>query len=246
MNVDVLIPWYDQPGVDDRKRVLEFVLNWWHKRHPRWNVIVGSMGSDEGPWRKGLAVRRALQKSSSEIVVVADADVVCDGVEQACDEVQALRTGWAVPHRLVYRMTEDATGMLIGDGRYPPLVAPGVVSPDFGEIYSGKAGGGLVVLPRLMLDEVPIDARFAGWGQEDLSWGRALTMIGGHPWRGLAPLLHLWHQPQDRISRGVGSVDNYDLWQQYQQCGNMPAMLDLVDHAREYVEKLAALPAHGV
>jgi hypothetical protein len=241
MSVAVVIPWYENDGADSmRHQTREFVIDWWRRRHPMWSVVIGSVSADEGQWCKGLAVHRGAQQTHADILVVADADVICGDVREPVAQIETLRSGWAVPHRLVYRMSEDATNMMISDGRQPPLVAPGVVSPDFVEIHTGKAGGGLVVLPHKLLDDVPIDPRFCGWGQEDLSWSRALTMIAGHPWRGTAPLLHLWHEPQGRISRGVGSIESYALWQQYQQASTMPAMLDVVDAARLYLQTVEA------
>lgn len=230
----VLIPWYERSDISFmRTRALGYVLGWWREHHPDWQVAVGRMSESEGPWCKSLAVARAAQQVDADIYVVADADVYCDRVSDAVDEVAALRCSWAVPHRLVYRMTEDATMMLLDSRRYPPLVPPGLGSPDFCEVYTGKAGGGMAVVPRLMLEEIPIDPRHIGWGQEDLSWARAMTMVAGHPWRGAVPLMHLWHEPQDRISRGVGSPDGFALWQRYQRAATRPAMLELLAEARD-------------
>jgi hypothetical protein len=227
-SVAVVIPWYEGTQDQHRQAALTYVRSWWAVEHPDWEVVTATMDSGEGPWRKGLAVHRGLQQTDAEMIVVADADVTCDGTADAIEQVRDLRTGWAIPHRLVCRLTEQATVILLQEGRYPPTPTRVGTSAAFAEIYPGTAAGGLVVLPRRLLLDVPIDPRFCGWGQEDMAWSRALTMVAGHPWRGRAPLFHLWHTPQDRVSRGVGSTASLALWQRYQGIATLPAMLDLL------------------
>jgi hypothetical protein len=230
-SVGVIVPWH--PCEDHwRERALMHVLGWWEKNHPDWPVALGQLPNPTDPWRKGLAVHRGLAELDTDIVVVCDADVICDGVTEAVEQIVGLRVGWAVPHRMVYRMNTSSTTLLYQDERYPPLVGAGSVSPDYCEVYPGTAAGGLVVLPSRMLRDIPIDPRFVGWGQEDQAWARALTMVAGHPWRGRAPLYHLWHEPQKRMTRGIGSPESLALWTRYEQVPVLPAMLDLVEEAR--------------
>jgi hypothetical protein len=76
---------------------------------------------------------------------------------------------------------------------------------------------------------VPLDARFTGWGQEDMAWGWALTRVLGAPWHGLAPLLHLWHPPQERSTRVVGSSAGMRLWERYRRAYTAGEVLVLLD-----------------
>jgi len=232
-SVGVVIPWY-QKGPDPwRERALAHVRAWWDTAFPG-RVVLGTISSDDGPWRKGLAVHRGIAELDAEIVVVSDADVICEGVDDAIAQISRFDVGWAIPHRMVCRLTADATTMLLQDNTYPPTpTRTGVTGPHYAEVYPGAPGGGLVVLPRRLLEDVPIDPRFCGWGQEDYAWARALTMIAGHPWRGRFPLFHLFHEPQQRMSRGIGSSDSHRLWQRYHTAPNLPVMLDLIEEARK-------------
>lgn len=232
--VSVIIPWYERAYDQWRDLAFSYIRTWWSDNFPTWQIIVGQMGEDEGPWRKGLAVHRGLQQAKYDLIVVADADVTCDGIGDAVDQITTLRSSWAVPHRMVCRINEDATTLLLQDGRYPPTpYRVGVANPNYVEVYAGAVGGGMTVLPRKLLSDIPIDPRFSGWGQEDYAWGRALTMLAGHPWRGRSPLFHLWHTPQDRISRGVGSTESNTLWLRYQSMATLPMMLDLMEEAKQ-------------
>ena len=52
-------------------------------------------------------------------------------------------------------------------------------------------------------------------GQEDESWALALTTVAGQPYLGEADLVHLWHPPQQRLSRRKGSHENWALMRRY-------------------------------
>ena len=74
----------------------------------------------------------------------------------------------------------------------------------------------MTVLTRGLYEQVPLDRRYVGWGQEDQSHGLALTAIAGRRWRGVAPLWHLWHDPQPRLNAHVGSAESRKLHVRYQ------------------------------
>jgi hypothetical protein len=93
---------------------------------------------------------------------------------------------------------------------------------------------GIVIAPREMLLSVPLDPRYIGWGQEDVSWAIALETLAGRPWRGRAPLVHLWHPPQDRMTRRFGSRASRDLYRRYQAASHDPtAMRALIQEAAD-------------
>ncbi len=169
----------------------------------------------------------ALSRTDADIIVVADADVACDGIQTAVEAVEA-GAAWAVPHSRVHRLTEAATEAVLAGGQ---LEGDTVDRP-----YFGHPGGGLVVLPRTHYEACPIDPRFAGWGHEDDAWAIALTTMHGEPWRGTAPLWHLWHPPQERPSRREGSPESKALFRRYRHASRdvlrITALLEEVSHAR--------------
>lgn len=169
-----------------------------------------------GPWCKGAAVNPAAATIGERIVVVADADVWTTSLTQAVEAVQA-GAGWAVPHHRVHRLTKTATDRLIADTGGPlELEEPA---------YTGIQGGGIVVLPRATLQEIPLDERFRGWGQEDQAWGIALHHLVGPAARLNADLLHLWHEKQDRRDRKTGSPESHQLYRRYLKARQDPQLL---------------------
>ena len=220
MSVAVVIPWRD--GCSHRRRALEFVDGFWSARHPGWPVVYGE--HPDGDWCKAIAVANALDHTSADMLVIADADVYCDGLAVAVECCQT----WAVPHRMLHRLDETATADLYATG------APGPGRTE--KPYVGHAGGGIVVIRRDVYESCPLDPRFVGWGQEDDAWAHALTTLFGLPWRGSADLFHLWHPPQERLSRTTGSRDGRILYRRYRNAARsrvvMERLLAEVDECR--------------
>ncbi len=207
----VLIPW--RGGDPHREAAWEWVRE-------RWSGLPYGLQLCEpppGPWCKAAALMPAVS-GSEEVVVLADADVWCDEVTAAVSAVEG-GAEWAVPHKEVRRMTEKATSYLMA-GCLSPIALETDEDP-----YNGIPGGGIVVVRRDVLLEVPFDPRFLGWGGEDVSWRDAMLTLVGAPWRGRAPFFHLWHPPQPRLSRKVGSRESAALRTRYVRANSHPKQM---------------------
>lgn len=224
MTVSVVIPW--RGGDPQRERVWAWLVERWAAVHPGWQVVLGEH-DDGGPWRKAAAVADGLAVADGELLVVADADVWADDLEDAVAQLD--EHPWVVPHHHVKRLSSAGTDQVLAGGRWveAPLEHRGC--------YVGHEGGGIVVLRRDLYEEVPLDPRFAGWGQEDDSWALALRTIAGRPWRGGTDLWHLWHPPQPRLERKVGSMESQRLWLRYRHHAerrDVAAMRALIEEGR--------------
>lgn len=236
----VIIPW--RGGDAHREAALIRVKGWWKENHPDWDIRVGDYPSSHGGWCKSLAIVSAGPVDDDEIVVVADADVVCEQVDLAVNIIISGRHLWAMPHRTVYRLTEHATESVINRSWWPSEVASmRQLQPFLLRSYSGYPGGGMVVLTGAVLNRIPMDPRFIGWGQEDHSWSLALSALAGAPWRGRGSLWHLWHPASPRAYPGVGSIGGLQLWHRYRSASNARGMADLVLEARQEIRQRTAL-----
>ena len=221
----VVIPW--RGGDAFRWANLRWVLARYAQAHPDWSITIAH--DRNGEWVKARAVTPEIEAARHDVIVVADADVWCNGLAAAVSAVQD-GTPWAIPHRQVRRLTRMATAeVLAGAGlaEQPTLEAP----------YDGARGGGIVVGRRDTLLDVPLDPRFKGWGGEDISWGYALRSVAGRPYWGQLPLYHLWHPPQKRISRATGSTENRELQRRYARAKSRPQeMQQLLEEAKQCLE----------
>lgn len=209
--VAVVVPWRPEPS---RQRAWDWVRDQYRAQHPGWRVVQAI--APDGPWCKGAAVNPVASRVTEPIVVVADADVWCPNLGEAVHQV-ADGAGWAIPHQRVHRLTLAATERLIaGTGGPVELEEPA---------YTGIQGGGIVVLPRRTLQEIPLDERFHGWGQEDQAWGICLHYLVGPAVRLDADLLHLWHEKQDRRDRKIGSPESHVLYRRYLKARQDPQLL---------------------
>lgn len=188
----------------------------YRERHPDLELVEAHGPAD--PWCKAAVVMPAVEAAPDGPVVVADADCWCDNLADALDAVEAGHP-WAIPHRRVYRLTDDASAAVLAGAT--PDRHLGLEEPP----YVGCPAGGIVVMPRAHALEVPLDPRFVGWGGEDRSWGWALRVIYGGAWRGSAPLWHLWHPPQTRSTRNVGNAANHALRARYEAIRRDPAAM---------------------
>lgn len=217
----VIIPWRDSP---DRRPLLRWTIKRWERLDVE--IVIGD--APGGPWCKAEAVAAGLRQTESDIIVVADADVWCDGAAEA---IAAVAGGWpwAIPHRDVHRLTPDDTAAVLA-GAEPSVSMP--VEPNATGMripYGGIPGGGITVIPTATYRKVPLDPRFRGWGSEDEAWGLALERTIGKPWRGHGPLWHLWHEPQQRLNRHRGSAASNALLVRYQYAREPHQVRVLVD-----------------
>jgi len=240
LTVSVIVPWRESD--EHRARAWLYVSD--HLASYGWEIIQGV--HDEGAWCKAEAIRDGLQRATGDVLVVHDADVVIQGARPLLRAVEAVEQGapWAIPHVLVHRLNERSTAHLYTHG-----------TPDPGEPeekgcpYVGVEGGGVVVLARDTYEQVPMDGRYMSWNLEDVSWGMALKVLAGPPVRLDNPLLHLWHPPQDRLTRNTPRDpaawdlasryrSAYRRWEREPRSGEGVAMMQaLIDEA-----KAAALP----
>lgn len=220
-----LFPW--QQGCPHRDAAARWVFGQWVTHLPDIGVAWTGWPAG-GTWSKGEHLARLVEgrwvctDTPGEVLVVSDVDVwvAPDALRAAVAAVEQ-GAGWAVPHRDVHRLTQGATAEVLADSTGRVLDDLTVFDLDQPP-YPGHPGGGIVILTREAARAVPLDPRFVGWGQEDDSWALALTAVLGPPWRGAAPLAHLWHPPQDRMTRRHGNPAGLALYRRYQAAQHHP------------------------
>jgi hypothetical protein len=234
MSVAVVVPW--SGDCPHRRAAWKWVRSWYGQHHPDWEVVRGEI---YGGWCKAAAVAKGLEETEADILVIADGDCVAPEVGEAVRHIEAGTKRWAIPHLRVHRMSQKATERVLA-GADPRDVLDTLDDYDQPP-YRGMAGGGIVVLRRETYLEAPLDPGFVGWGQEDQAWAIALKCLFGNPWRSQnGPLWHLWHPPQQRMTREKGSHASWTLYRSYcHVAANKQCMSDLLELARKSLEHTA-------
>lgn len=226
MTVSVLIPW--SPGCEWRERSFRWVLAKYAAVHPTWEVVTGSSSSEL--FSRSQAILDAASRATGDVLVVADADVWCD---PAAAVAAVAGPGWAIPHTLIRRLSPQSTEAVFAGAEHLTGLPLSTDNGQDSKPYKGHATGTLVVFTRDVLDQVPPDPRFVGWGREDDAWATALRTLVGSPVRYGADLVHLWHPPQERLSRTKASDENEALFRRYRAARARPArMAALIEEAR--------------
>lgn len=227
MSVAVLVPY--RPDGGHRDTNWRWLSDRWRSLFPAWEVVVGEHA--EGAWSKSAAITAALARTGADTLVITDADVWVEPVDTLITAVGLVQSGqapWVVPHRYVRRLDRGSTRWFRAGHRTGLSLAQCA--------HTGIAGGGMIVVGRDGYEATGgIDPRFAGWGGEDSSWGRcADTLLGEHT-RLQGTMWHLWHPPQERLDRRVGSAHNKALTDAYKAAvGDPAAMRALVEEARSW------------
>lgn len=231
--VSVLIPVGGE--CPHRRMALDYILRWYSSQHPGYQLVCGVPEPGQ-PWCKAEAVAHAAREATGNIFVIADADSWTD---RLTDAVSAVESGWswAMPHYAVHRLNRKATDSVyrgIPPDRFTRTSSCYSQSP-----YVGIPGGGITVLPRETYESAPLDPEFRGWGQEDEAWAMALRVLFGRPWRPSrdAPLWHLWHPPQNRISRATGSDQSREVLFRYKQARTPELMSYRLLGARKFYQE---------
>lgn len=225
-SVTVIVPF--TPGkCPQRDRVWAWVKARYERLHPTWDVIEAH---HDGEWCKAAAIQSVIGDVTSDVVIVADADVYAPPADLAFAASRiAAGAPWVVPWRNVHRLTQEETERVLDS-------TPGHRVPERQRrrhhiYYEGVAGGGLVVIPRSAWDVAPMDDRFIGWGYEDVCWGSALDTLVGEHLRLDGDLIHLWHPPQP--NRENPSQASTELHNAYMEAHRMPRRMRSVVYRSE-------------
>lgn len=215
MTVAVVVPF----GGDDPHRYLAWgwVRRQFDLHHPSWDVVMGT--TDVDGFSRTQAIRDALTRTDADTIIVSDADIWSDDIQAAVDAVAEY--GWAIPHGLIHRLSPESTRLVLDGADWHGLPLSTDNKQD-SKPYRGHEVDTLCVFRRDVLEQVPPDPRFVGWGSEGDAMSLALRLLVGAPWRGDADLVHLHHPPQERMTRIVGNERSKALLARYRGARRNP------------------------
>lgn len=197
--VNIIVPRDLRPS-PERKQNWDRVLRHYREHHPEWQIVEGYCHTVK--WVKGAAILDALNRSTADVIVIADADVMVhpDALRASVTAVME-GAAWSMPHRFVHRADRESTLAL---NALPELMRPMKLDRT---MYEGVPGGGIVVVRHVNYRAVGgIPLAFQGWGSEDKCLALICDKLLGPCVRGDADLIHLWHPPQSGAGMGNKNV----------------------------------------
>jgi hypothetical protein len=227
VSVSVLIP-TGIPDGRERSRNLAWIVRWWEREFPEFEVCVGESSTD--PYQKAEAFNRARSQASGDVLILADGDCYT-----APDQIRKLA---ADAHHGVWGWPWDA---LIRTGHPHASSITARTDTDLrvrdGDRKHGGTAGGIVIMPAAYWDHVGgLDPRFVGWGGEDNALIASVAVFYGPPVRIPGPMFHLWHPVSpDRwspVDPARLEQPNWKLWARYRDAVTPAEMLALIDERR--------------
>lgn len=204
---------------DERRRELwGFVEKWMIDHHPDWPVHTGS--SPDGPFNRGAAINDAVRQADDdwEVVVISDADNVCDpGTLEGAARMARRSNRVMYPFECYMYLDEYSTGRFMADqtwGWASPEVHP---QHTYATTVRYRHYSGIQVVSRETWERVGGFVELTGWGAEDAIQNAIVeTFADGATWlKGAA--YHLYHPANRNDPRDPCNVANHHLWAQVQQ-----------------------------
>lgn len=232
-SVSVLVPFQPDPNQRGRKVPLadgasrEDIFSWvrarWEAFYPSFELVTA--GSGNRAINRSAARNEAFRRSSGDVVIVADADIVFHhaNVDVA---LQHMKNGkrWVVGFDRYEQMDGPDTRKVLASDPADPVDRP--AKPRWS---TDQGNAGLLIMTRGAFVEVGgYDERFTGWGWEDWAIANALHTLA-HPMVTVPGyVLHLRHPPSQGRRRDKQRMkplfDPYDT-----AFGNPTAMRAVID-----------------
>lgn len=239
--ISLLIPFRaDNPM---RSETFRWLRKYWKHELPEAELIVGT--SNSKVFCKTEAFNKAFRRSKGRVIVLLDADAYLPGavLEKCADRILDNLDNhlWFVPYKHLYRLTKEATRLIINSDPADPLRFSSPPPREYVEswdkaMYGHRYGAMVMIMPREAIEILGcFDERFSGWGGEDVAILRALDTLYGKHKITKNDLLHLWHPKigstyRDRVWKGQTKQQNNRLASAYHRATGRPGkMRKLVD-----------------
>lgn len=207
--LSLLVPYRDdlEAGRSDN---WAWLRQYWEHALPEAEIITGDAPGE--PFSKTCAVNAAFKQSGGDVLVMIDADcyIAADVVLKCAAEIRKGRERvprepvWFIPYRHFYRLTCDASLILIASDPADPFPFSSPpdsvdVGPRSGNDFGHWFGALIQIFPREAFELVHgMDARFRGWGGEDVAFVLTLDTLFGVHRLCSNQVLTLWHSVQSK------------------------------------------------
>jgi hypothetical protein len=186
-----------------RSATWEWLRAYWQAWLPEAEIIEGH--NEAVPFCKTAAANEAFRRSEGDVIVILDADCYIDS-RVVLDCARRIRTArrrgrklWFIPYRHFYRLTDQASLLVLSSPPDDPYQFSSPPPPGDTEESSGQSvghwyGALIQIMPReAFIVAGGMDERFAGWGGEDVSFMVAVDTLYAKHRTTRNQTLHLWH-----------------------------------------------------
>ncbi len=207
--ISLMVPFRDD-SEEGRRDNWNWLRQYWEHALPDAEIVLGDAPGN--PFSKTCAVNAAFRASTGDVLVQLDADCYIDA-RVILDCAAVIRQGrernprehvWFVPYRHLFRLTRVSTLILLGSDPADPYQFSSPpdddeVGPTNGSDFGHWFGALIQIYPREAFETVHgMDARYRGWGGEDVSMVLALDTLFGIHRLTSNQVLTLWHSVKSK------------------------------------------------
>jgi predicted glycosyltransferase involved in capsule biosynthesis len=213
--ISMLVPLSGLDG--SRLQAWHWLRRYWKDQIPGCEIVIGrDKRSQPSPWwnplhrkqepfSKTVAFNNAFKKSRGDIIVLLDADAYLPAkvITHCADRIRSARKAgvrlWFIPYSYLFRLTPQATEILIRSDPHLPYAftqpPPDVdIESTHGSDHGHKFGAMAQIMGREAFDHLGgTDPKFRGWGGEDIAFMMALDTLWVMHTKTPNDILHLWH-----------------------------------------------------
>jgi len=207
--VAVIVPW--RPSEPRRATLWAFVRDWLRRYHGAWPVHTAP--GPDGPFNRGAALNQAAAKTDADILVIHDADTICDPLQLSRAVTWVNNYGGiCYPYETYTYLDQPSTDWIRSHPTGTWFVSPEVHhTQGFRTTVRHKHVSGAVVVSRQALAAVGGFIELQGWGAEDMIMHTLFeTFVAGANWM-QGGAYHLWHPAIRNDPNDASQIANHQI-----------------------------------
>ncbi|MGL5557768.1 MAG: galactosyltransferase-related protein [Paraclostridium dentum] len=186
-NLSIIIP-FKTDGLD-RERNWKWLKKRYEALMPEAELCIDDL--DVTPYCKSASINNAVRKSTKEILLIVDADIIMSvkDLEKAINEVYD--KGIVAPSRLV-KFSENATNTILQSNNFN--IDDSLIDMNT-QVFNSISSGICIIKKEIFKKCGGYDEKFKGWGNEDVAFSMCMHRVNGPIYRMTNfTMYHLYHQ----------------------------------------------------